>query len=258
MIRPTTLLLALAVTARASDQATVSFPEPQPVGFAGTELAIPVRIENRGEAAIDAKFFTRLWQISSATLVPLEEAVPWWDGRIEAEKSADASAKIALPDFRTATRLRLQVLAADGTAAGKVDVTAIPLDWLRGEIAALPVLPALYDPGSRIAPAFAKLGIETSPVREAADFSNVRASLVIIVSPNEQIESLTADAQRLIGRGVGVVFIQPVEPVAKDAILRGVLAPGTDFAESAPAHFRLVQRLREALKRKQPPTPTSP
>ena len=255
MIRPITITLALAAVAHAADQAAVNFPEPQPVGFAGTELAVPVRIENRGEAAMDAKFSTRLWQMSSATLVPLGEAVPWWEGRIEAGKSADAIAKIALPDFRSATRLRLQVLAADGSPAGKVDVTAIPRDWLRGEIAALPAPPTLYDPGSRIASAFAKLGIETVPVREAADLANVRASLVVIVSPQEQIESLTAAAQRLVARGVGVAFIQTVETTAKDAM---ILAPGTDLADSAPAQFRLVQSLREALKRKQTPTPTSP
>ncbi len=204
---------------------------------------------------MDAKFSTRLWQMSSATLVPLGEAVPWWEGRIEAGKSADAIAKIALPDFRAATRLRLQVLAVDGTPAGKVDVTTIPRDWLRGEIASLPAPPALYDPGSRIAPAFAKLGLEMVPVREAADFTNVRASLVIIVSPKEQIESLTVAAQHLAARGIGVVFIQPVETTAKDAM---ILPPGTNFADSAPAQFQLVRWLREALKRKQTPTPANP
>ena len=252
------LTAALVISAHAADPATVSFPEPQPAGFAGTEIAVSVRIENRGDAAIVSKFSARLWQMSSATLVPLGDALPLWDGRIEAGKSADAVAKIALPDFRAATRLRLQVLAADGTPAGKVDVTVIPRDWLRGEIAALPAPPALYDPASRIAPAFAKLGIETVPLRETADFANVRAGLVVIVSPKEQIESLTADARRLIARGVGVVFIQPVEVQAKDAMVRGVLPPDTDFAESASAQFRLVQWLREALKRKQPPTPTAP
>lgn len=251
-------VVVIAVDAHAADQATLSFPEPQPAGFAGTELAIPVRIENLWEVAMDAKFSTRVWQMSSATLVPLGDAVPWWEGRTEAGKSVDAIAKIALPDFRAATRLRLQVLAADGTPAGKVDVTAIPRDWLRGEIAALPMPPALYDPASRIAPAFAKLGIGTAPVRDVADFANVRASVVMIVSPKEQIESLAADAQRLVTRGVGVVFIQPVEAAAQDAIVRGVLAPATDLAESAPAQFRLAQWLREALKRKQPPTSTNP
>ena len=249
------VFVALAAAACAGDPLTVSFPEPPPAGFAGAELIIPVRIENRGAAAIDAKFSTRLWQMSSATLVPLGEAVPWWRGRIEAGKLADGGVKIVLPDFRTAIRLRLQVLAEDGTLAGKVDVTAIPRDWLRGEIAALPAPPALYDPANRIALAFTKLGIEATPLREVDDFASVRTSVAIVVLLKEPGEPLTAAAQRLATRGVGIVFVQTVETVAKDAML---LAPGTDFADSAPAQFLLVQKLRDALKRKQPPTTASP
>ena len=176
-----TIMLILARSDSFADQGSIGFPELPPAGFAGAELAIPVRIDNRGDAVINAKFSTRVWQMSSATLVPLGKAQPWWTGRIEARKSADAVAKIALPDFRTATRLRLQVLAEDGTPAGKAEVIAIPRDWLRGEIAALPMPPALYDPASRLAPAFAKLGIEAAPLREVGDFGNVRASVAIVV-----------------------------------------------------------------------------
>lgn len=259
MIRACALTLAITLTVARSEslanQATISFPDPQPVGFTGTELAIPVRIENPGEAAVDAKFSTRVWQISSATLVPLDEAVPWWSGRVEAGKLADGVVKIALPDFRVATRLRLQVLAEDGTLAGKVDVTAIPRDWLRGEIAGLPVPPALYDPAGRLAPAFAKLGIEAVPLREVGDFGNVRASVAILVFPKEQTEALATAAKNLAARGIGIVSVQTVETAEKDAML---LAPGTDFADSAPAQFLLVQKLREALKRKQQPTTASP
>lgn len=237
MTRPTALTLAMfPVYALAADQATISFPEPPPAGFTGTELVIPVRIGNPGTAAINAKFSTRLWQMSSATLVPLGDAIPWWNGRIEAGKSDDANAKIALPDFRAATRLRLQVLAADGTPAGTVDVTAIPRDWLRDEIATLPAPPALYDPQSRIAPAFAKLGIKANQVD---DLANVRGSVVIIVPPPEKSESMEAEKQSLATRGIGVVFI----------------APDIDLAASAPTQLQLVHGLRDALKRKPPARP---
>ena len=37
-----------------------------------------------------------------------------------------------------------------------------------------------------------------------------------------------------------------------------ILAPGTDFADSAPAQFLLVQKLRDALKRKQTTPPAIP
>ena len=242
--------LGLIAVASAADTPMVIFPEPQPAGFAGSDIAIKVRIENPGQAAIDGKLFTRLWQLSSATLVPLGEAMPWWDGRIEAGKSVDATARIALPAFRTATRLRLQLLAADGAPAGKLDVTAIPRDWLRGEIAALPAPPALYDPQGRLAPAFAKLGIEATILNETAEFARITSSLVILVFQSET-EVLSAASQRLIARGVGVVWIQESQTPGESAMVRGIIPLGTDLATSAPAQFRLVQWMREALRRKQ-------
>ncbi len=244
-------------SASAAEPLFISFPELLPVGFSGSEIAVDARIENRGDAAVEAKFSTRLWQMSSATLVPLSEAQAWWSGRVEAGKSVDVIAKIALPECKAATRFRLQVLAADGTLAAKVDATAIPRDWLRGQFATLAAPPALYDPAERIAPAFAKLGIETAAVRATNDLANLRAPVAIVVSPKDQTQSLAA-AERLAARGVGVVFIDEVETAEKGAMVRGVLAPGVDLAESASAQFRLAQWLREALKRKQTQNTTNP
>ncbi len=247
------LCCALSASASAAELLSISFREPGSVGFAGSEIAVDVRIESRGSAVVETKFSTRLWQMSSATLVPLGEAAAWWNGRVEGGAVVNASVKIAVPEFRAATRLRLQILDADRAQVARCEVVAIPRTWLRDELAALPAPPALYDPQKLIAPAFTKLGIEFAAVRDAEGLAAFTGPVVIVVSPDG---SLAESAQKIAARGRGVVLVGEVGEKLRATLAGGTFAKDTDFSESAPAQFQLMQWLREALRRKPPPTDT--
>ena len=246
-------LAAGAFVARAADEVRVSFPGPVSAAFCAAEIVVPVRIENRGGAAVETKFFTRLWQMSSATLVPLGEAAAWWNGRVEAGAVVSESVKIAVPEFRAATRLRLQILDADRSPVARFEWVAIPRKWLHDELAALPALPALYDPQKLIAPAFAKLGIEFATVPDAEGLAALTGPVVIVVSRDGL---LAESAQRLAARGRGVVFVGEAGEKLRATLAGGTFAKDTDFSESASAQFQLMQWLREALRRKQQPVNT--
>jgi hypothetical protein len=229
----------------------VSFPNPPIASFTGEEIAVPVRIKNRGGSALDAEFFTRLWQMSSATLVPLGEMVPWWNGRVEAGAALVAHAKIAVPEFRAATRMRLQILDADRAPAARVEFVAIPRKWLHDELAALGAPPGLCDPQQRLAPAFRKLDIEAAPARDLEQLAALTGRVVLIIPPEDQIATVVEAAQRLAARGCAIVLIGDMEEKWRSLFAGGVIPKDIDFSESAPAQLKLGQWIREAVRRKQ-------
>jgi hypothetical protein len=241
------LLTCLLVQCFALGETTFSLSGSTPVGFAGSEIEIPIRAENRGASREVNELSIRLWQRASSTKQPLGPAVKWREIGLEGGAAVMATVKVKLPEVHTAVALSVQILSADGVPQGELPLVVIPKDWFASQIAALPQPLMLHDPEALLTPALEKMGVKFT-ASDHADRAEA-ATVVLVSSEPGRIEGL---AETLATRGLPTVLLSTKEVRAdvRRRFVQGTIGDFKDLADSAQAQHRFVTLLSAAFRAK--------
>ena len=192
--------------------------EPQRV-FAGDARQITVTWHNAGDKSASVNIRMRLYQISSATAAPLSEK-SWKKIEILSGQTVLESASMDFPAVNAETRFLIQWLAGTNQVIGKTEVLVYPTNLL-GELK--PLLGeenfGVLDPNDELKPLLKQNRVEFSDLGEAAleEFQGKLAIIGPFSTKAQMREGLAQSIQRIAGKGVAVVWIQP-PPGPKDQI----------------------------------------
>jgi hypothetical protein len=229
-LRSSALLILLACTAANTSAQLEVIPTAAPqVVFAGVASTIEVTIRNRGSVALDSEFSTRLFQVSSATRLPVGGSQVWKRLQILPEQTILESVPVHLPDVRAITQFQVQMLAAD-KPAGQCTVVGCPRDLIRQlvDITGAKHI-AVLDSDRKLRPLLDKAGAASIDLTSPGGDSGAQYALAIL-GPFARRESVPPDfttrANDLVKRNIAVVALLP---------------PGTlgGFDSTAPLHMIL-------------------
>ena len=82
--------------------------ESPPAVFAGRPTTIKALFRNPTDAPVELEVSTRLFQASSATLVPLGDTQPWKKLHVLPKQTVLETFAVTFPEIRSATRFRIQ------------------------------------------------------------------------------------------------------------------------------------------------------
>jgi hypothetical protein len=192
--------------------------EPQRV-FAGDARKITVIWHNAGDKSADADVRTRLYQASFATAAPLSET-PWKKIEILPGQTVLETAPMNFPAVNAETRFLIQWLESTNRVIGKTEVLVYPTNLL-AELKPLLGENALgvLDPNNELKPLLKQNHVEFSDLGETTleDFQGKLAVLGPVQSKTQMRGNLAQAVQKIAGKGVAVVWIQP-PPGPKDQI----------------------------------------
>jgi hypothetical protein len=191
---------------------------PQQV-FAGEMREIALRWHNPGEKTATAEVRARIFQASSATVMPLAEK-PWKRIDILPGQTVLETAAVDFPAVRAETRFLIQWLEAPDHILGLTEVCVYPTNLLQNLKALLGenVLGVL-DPGNGLKPLLRQNGIEFEDLSEMS-LEGFQGKLAIIgpfLSPTQVREGLAGRIKRMARKGAAVVWLQ-APPGARDRI----------------------------------------
>ena len=256
------LLAALLLTALPlplAAQLTVSAEAGTQVVFAGEPAAITVLIGNGGPAAVKGPVFTRLFQLSSATKIPLGEKQPWKELEVLAGQTVSEKLELTFPALAEPALYRVEFATAAGDPLGALPVRACPRNVLQtlarwsGE---RPV--GVLDAGGKLGDLLKKNGLTTADLtgENAADFHGPLAILRSADGTAADKERLRTIAATLAQHGVPVLWLQPApagteretRTVGKGASVCELALRDFDRLEnSAAAQMRLLESARFLL-----------
>ena len=154
---------------------------------------------------------TRLYQISSATAVPLSEKT-WKKIEILPGQTVLESASMDFPAVNAETRFLIQWLEGTNQILGKTEVMVYPTNLL-GELK--PLLGednlGVLDLNNELKPLLKQNHMEFSDLGEATleDFQGKLAIIGPFSTKAQMREGLTQTIQKIARRGIAVVWIQP-------------------------------------------------
>jgi hypothetical protein len=192
-------------------------PEPQRV-FAGEARKIAVAWHNDGDEIADAEIHARLYQTSSATAVLLKETL-WKKIEILPGQTVLESAQMDFPPVDAKTQFLIQWLWGTNLVIGKSEVLVYPTNLLKelksllGEDA-----PGVLDPNDELKPLLKLSRVDFVDLGETSleDFRGKLAVIGPFRSKTQVRGGLAQAIQRIAGKGVAVVWIQPLpEPKNK-------------------------------------------
>ena len=204
------MLLAAALPAVEPQPRVVPDAEPQYV-FGGGARSVPVVWNYRGSHSIRSAVHVRLSQLSSATVAP-------WDGFLWKQfqalpgQTVLETAALDFPSVKAPALFLVQWFDDSQRVLGNTQVWVYPTNLLRdlGTLAGKHPL-AVLDPGARLKPLLAALGIGFLDL-ENPGLENFDGRLAII-GPFEtrarMPEGIARRVKALAEKGAGVVWIQP-------------------------------------------------
>ena len=178
-----------------------------PAVFAGQPSEVKVIFHNPGTEQVEMEIVTRLFQTSSATLMPVGEAQSWKRLRVLPQQTILESARLTFPVIKAPTVFQVQ-----WGGLGKTDVIAYPPDLLKGlkRLAGDQPL-GVFDPDDQLRTVFKKLGVEYQDLEtEPGD-----CRLAIVWSTAKRLSEVI---QARLKKGAGVVWVHPTKTPAAYAL----------------------------------------
>lgn len=217
--------------------------ESQPVVFAGKPQQVRVAIRNSTDKEITTDASYRLFQLTAATAVPLDDAQPWKKLRVLTKQTIIEELPVTLPAVRSATRFRI-----DCADIGRLTVTALPEDTLKRlrELAGDEPL-GVFDPDNKLKPALKAAGVEF------VDFEvEPRDCKLVIAWPTGR--ELPESVLSRVKKGTAVVWFKSIRTPAAYAVRVEagtvvVASPGTiaGLSDSALSQVNLIRYAELAL-----------
>lgn len=167
-----------------------------------------VVFRNSGPRPIEVCLRTRLFQASSTTLMPLDEAQPWKTIRLLEEQTVIEHITVTLPAVRARTLFHVQWLDEKNAVLGRTILAAYPNDLLKPlkGIAREKRLGVL-DMDEQLIPALKRAGVEFTDLRSGPGLDGFEGGVAIIFSKG--VADLPARITARAKRGLSVVWILP-------------------------------------------------
>jgi len=190
----------------------VSQAEPQ-CFFSGGPRKIEVTVHNPDAETLEANLRTRLFQLTSATAVPISDT-SWKRLQVLSKQTVSESAVLTLPPVTAASRFL--VLWGDGTSnvIGRTELMVYPPDLL-AELK--PLLGeddgalGVFDPQNQLKPLLKSVKADFTNLEDAGldDFHGKLAIIGPFTSQAAMREGLVNQIATLAKNGVAVVWLQP-------------------------------------------------
>ena len=192
--------------------------EPQRV-FAGEARKVAVTWHNAGDISASADVHTLLYQASSVTATPLSPKV-WKTIEILPRQTVLESAPMDFPAVNVETRFLIQWQEDTHHVLGNTEVLVYPTNLL-GELNSLfgKDILGVLDPDNELKPLLRQNSVSFIDLAETGleDFRGRLAIIGPFSTKAQRREGLTPTIRKIAGKGVAVVWIQPLsEP--KDQI----------------------------------------
>jgi hypothetical protein len=227
----------------------VAQAEPQKL-FGGGQRPVSVMWRNFGDRTANVPIFTRLYQTSSSTAIPLSET-NWKTLEILAGQTVLETAMLDLPAVRAETRFLVQWLQASNIVLGNTEVWIYPtnqLDELRVLADGTPL--GIFDPHNRLKPLLHAVNVDFADIETigSREFSGHLAIFGPFESKVEVREELPTVIESLARRGVSVVWIFPaLEPMLKPSFYLVPIGKGVVVVAAHYLSARLDQRPESQL-----------
>lgn len=252
-------LFPLAFPLSLAAQLAVS-PEPEtPSVFSGEPAGIAVLVGNGGRETVKVGLVTRVFQLSSATKIPLSEKQPWKELEVLAGQTVREKIELTFPALAEPAFYRVEFANAAGEPFGAMPVRACPRNVLQtlarwsGE---RPV--GVLEAGGKLGDLLKKNGVTTTEItgESAADFRGPLAILRSADGSAAEKQRLRTIAATLAQRSVAVLWLQPAPAgIERETRTIGKTAPVCELAlrdfdrleNSAAAQMRLLESARFLL-----------
>jgi len=193
-----------------------------PAVFAGRPQNIHVTLRNIGDTIAKSETQTLLFQLTSATAVPIGNARPWKRLKIQPRQTVLETLTLEFPPVRSSTRFRVELLGI-----GSTEVIDYPNDLLRQLSALAGEQPlGVYDPDGQLKPLLKEAAVtvadfETEPTdcklalvwSGAASLPDSITSRVKRGMSTVWIRSSTIPTTYAVHREAGVIVVAPASTV---------------------------------------------
>lgn len=172
--------------------------------FSGLISSVEVRFQNSSDAMFESDVFMRIFQLSSATAMPVTERERWTKLRVLAHQTIVEQVRFELPSVRAKTRFEIRWSDATGAALGTAAIDAYPTNLLQtfAELCASKAL-GIFDPESRLKPLLTGAGVEFVDLGQST-FEDFHGRLIVAFM-DEQAQQ--ARLLKTVRRGVNAVMI---------------------------------------------------
>jgi hypothetical protein len=215
-------VLLLGFASRALAQLELLHPEQPSAVFGGGARAVQITFRNSGERPVETSLRTRLFQLSSATRMPVAEAQPWKRLTVLGGQTVLETARLKFPEVRAITKFEVRWLDDADRAAGQTPITVYPTNLLK-QLAVIvgDKLPGIFDPHEQLTPLLRALKVEFDDLTEGARLETWCGRLAILgpfdvkqPSPRE----LQKRAMAMAARGVNVLLLTSQHEPADSAV----------------------------------------
>ncbi len=192
-------------------QLQILTPEQPSAVFGGEMRAVQITFRNTGEHPIETPLKTRLFQLSSATRMPVGEVEPWKKLTVLGGQTVLETARLKFPEVRAITKFEVRWLDDADRAVGQTPVTVYPTNLLNqfsGLAGEKP--PGILDPHGQLTPLLRALRVEFDDLTQGERIKTWRGPLAILgpfdvkqTPPRE----MTKRAHELARRGVNVLLL---------------------------------------------------
>lgn len=255
----------IAACAMAHGQLQGMAQDSETAVFGGSMASIPVLLRNPGASTVEIALKTRVFQMSSSTVMPLGAAQRWKRVTVLGGQTILESAPVEFPVVRGMTRFEVRWLDDTEEALGRSLVTVYPTNFgvqLAHLIGEKP--PGVFDPHGQLTPLLRAAKIEFVDLTQGERLTTFQDGIAILgpFNPNQPaVPGLRKRAPAIAARGVNVVLAavsesepgnatpRPVKIVDSDRKGRLVIVPNeavSGLSTNALAQQALLQAVRLA------------
>ena len=203
-------------------QLQILTPEQPSAVFGGEMRVVQITFRNTGERPIETPLRTRLFQLTSATRMPVGEVEPWKRLTVLGGQTVLENARVKFPEVRAITKFEVRWLDDADKAVGQTLVTVYPTNLLKqlaGLVGEKP--PGMFDPHGQLTPLLRALKVEFDDLTEGERIETWRGRLAIL-GPFDMKQSPPREMQKrasvLAARGVNVLLLLPNYEHADSAV----------------------------------------
>jgi hypothetical protein len=182
-----------------------------PLVFSGKQT-LEVIFKNPADKTNASELRTRLYQASSATLLPMGESEPWKHLQVLAGQTVIENLAVNFPAVRAITEFRVR-FSADEKQIADVKIQVVPDDLLKQLSALADKSPiGVLDPNHQLKPLLEKNKVEFHDLEKDTGFDGFQGKLVI-VGPFRSKDSVPENLGKRIAakreKPLAIVWIQP-------------------------------------------------
>ena len=238
--------------------------DPQTI-FSGANRTVKVIIHNRSNEPVKSDLRLRLWQLSSAVMMPVGETLAWKQLQMLPDQTVIEKATLNFPSVKKGTHFQIRWTDKEDHSLGHTDVWIYPENLLT-ELRTLNESKSigLLDPDDQIKPILRRLEVEFEDLENGTLLDTFESQLFIVGPFFSTTKRMPARlSERLATRakeGVRVVWIQPprsgetapvaanyLVPLGKGRIVVAQAATVVDLATSPLSQLNLIRFAEIAL-----------